>query len=503
MPSGADRLARKHTDVRTGFKPCRPELSQYESPRRLDRARARRAPANREEGSRRPHRREVRFHDSQSRRSMKATMSTHPAPIAAVKGREILDSRGNPTVEVDVILADGTQGRAAVPSGASTGAHEAVELRDGDAKRYVKKGVSQAVANVNGPLAKAVIGRDTRDQAGLDAALIAADGTPNKGKLGANAILGISLAAAKAAAASSGLPLYRYLGGPNARVLPVPMMNILNGGAHADNNVDVQEFMVMPFGAPSFKEGLRCGTEVFHALKGVLKGRGLNTAVGDEGGFAPNLKSNEEAIEVILEAIKKAGYTAGKDVFLALDVASTEFFKDGIYTLENDSQPKKTPEQMVEFLANWSRQYPIRSIEDGCAEDDWHGWKLLTEAIGDRVQLVGDDLFVTNSVRLKKGIEEGIANSILVKVNQIGTLTETLDAVGLAQRNKYSAVLSHRSGETEDTTIADIAVATNCGQIKTGSASRSDRIAKYNQLLRIEEELGSTAIYGAGLWSKA
>jgi len=423
-------------------------------------------------------------------------MSTHPAPIAAVRGREILDSRGNPTVEVDVILADGTIGRAAVPSGASTGAHEAVELRDGDAKRYLGKGVTQAVQNVNDALAKAVIGLDAANQTSLDAALIAADGTENKGNLGANAILGVSMAAAKAAAAAHGLPLYRYLGGVDARVLPVPMMNILNGGAHADNNVDVQEFMVMPTGAPSFREALRCGAEIFHSLKAVLKGKGLNTAVGDEGGFAPNLKSNEEAIEVILQAIEKAGYSAGKDVFLALDVASTEFFKDGVYTLENEKAPKKTPEQMVEFLTSWVKQYPIRSIEDGCAEDDWHGWKLLTQAVGDSVQLVGDDLFVTNSNRLKFGIDGGVANSILVKVNQIGTLTETLDAVKLAQRNKYSAVISHRSGETEDATIADIAVATNAGQIKTGSASRSDRIAKYNQLLRIEEELGSSARYG-------
>ena len=422
------------------------------------------------------------------------------APIATVHGREILDSRGNPTVEVDVTLADGTLGRAAVPSGASTGAHEAVELRDGDKKRYLGKGVTQAVAHVNGALAKAAVGLDASDQAGLDAALIAADGTPNKGKLGANAILGVSMAAAKAAAAAHGLSLYRYLGGTNARVLPVPMMNILNGGAHADNNVDVQEFMVMPFGVDSFREALRCGAEIFHNLKVVLKGKGLNTSVGDEGGFAPNLKSNEEAIEVILQAIDKAGYKAGTDVFLALDVASTEFFKDGVYTLENEAQPKKTPEQMVEFLASWSRQYPIRSIEDGCAEDDWQGWKLLTEAIGDKVQLVGDDLFVTNSTRLARGIAEGIANSILVKVNQIGSLTETFDAVGMAQRSRYTAVISHRSGETEDSTIADIAVATNAGQIKTGSASRSDRIAKYNQLLRIEEELGDQAIFGATIW---
>jgi enolase len=427
-------------------------------------------------------------------------MSKSTAPIAAVRGREILDSRGNPTVEVDVILADGTLGRAAVPSGASTGAHEAVELRDDDKKRYLGKGVTKAAKNVNESLAPAVIGLDACDQNGLDAALIAADGTPNKGKLGANAILGVSLAAAKAAAQASGLPLYRYLGGANAKILPVPMMNIINGGAHADNNVDVQEFMVMPFGVTSFREGLRCGAEIFHALKSVLKGKGLNTAVGDEGGFAPNLKSNEEAIEVILQAIEKAGYKAGTDVFLGLDVASTEFFKDGVYTLENEAQPKKTPEQMVEFLSSWARQYPIRSIEDGCSEDDWHGWKLLTESLGKTVQLVGDDLFVTNTTRLAKGIEEGIGNSILVKVNQIGTLTETLDAVQLAQRNKYTVVLSHRSGETEDSTIADIAVATNCGQIKTGSASRSDRIAKYNQLLRIEEELGADAVYGATIW---
>jgi len=427
-------------------------------------------------------------------------MSTSTAPIEAVRGREILDSRGNPTVEVDVMLLDGTVGRAAVPSGASTGAHEAVELRDGDKKRYLGKGVTQAVGHVNETLARVAIGRDPTDQAGLDAALIAADGTPNKGKVGANAILGVSLAAAKAAAIASGLPLYRYLGGVNARVLPVPMMNILNGGAHADNNVDVQEFMVMPFGAAGFREGLRCGAEIFHSLKAVLKGKGLNTAVGDEGGFAPNLKSNEEAIEVILQAIEKAGYRPGHDVFLALDVASTEFFKDGVYTLENESHSRKTPEQMVEFLTKWANAYPIRSIEDGCAEDDWTGWSLLTQAIGARVQLVGDDLFVTNTTRLARGIADGIANSILVKVNQIGSLTETLDAVGMAQRNKYTAVLSHRSGETEDTTIADIAVATNCGQIKTGSASRSDRIAKYNQLLRIEEDLGADAVYGATIW---
>src|SRR5215218_218669 len=351
--------------------------------------------------------------------------------IVDIIGREILDSRGNPTVEVDVVLEDGSLGRAAVPSGASTGAHEAVELRDGDKSRYLGKGVTQAVENVNTALAAVAVGRDAADQAGLDRALMAADGTENKGKLGANAILGVSMAAAKAAAAAHGLPLYRYLGGTNARVLPVPMMNILNGGAHADNNVDIQEFMVMPTGATSFREALRCGAEVFHSLKAVLKGKGLNTAVGDEGGFAPNLKSNEEAIEVILQAIDKAGYGAGKDVFLALDVAATEFFKDGVYHLENESQPKKTPEQMVEFLASWARQYPIRSIEDGCSEDDWHGWKLLTQTLGQSVQLVGDDLFVTNTKRLRKGIDQEIANSILVKVNQIGTLTETLEAVAL------------------------------------------------------------------------
>jgi enolase len=419
-----------------------------------------------------------------------------PDQIAAVHGRQILDSRGNPTVEVEVVLADGSFGRAAVPSGASTGAHEAVELRDGDSKRFLGKGVTKAVKNVNNALAKVAIGLSASDQTALDHALIEADGTPNKGKLGANAILGVSMAAAKAAAVHHGLPLYRYLGGVHAHVLPVPMMNILNGGAHADNNVDIQEFMVMPEGAPSFSEALRWGAEVFHNLKTVLKARKLNTAVGDEGGFAPDLKSNEEAIEVILKAIEKAGYKAGRDIVLALDPAATEFYKDGVYTLAAESQPRKSPEQMVEFWASWVRQYPIRSIEDGCAEDDWKGWKLLTQTLGSKVQLVGDDLFVTNPERLRKGINEGVANSILVKVNQIGTLTETLEAVQLAQRNRYTTVISHRSGETEDATIADIAVATNAGQIKTGSASRSDRIAKYNQLLRIEEELGSSAVFG-------
>ena len=422
-------------------------------------------------------------------------MSTHTAPISAVRGREILDSRGNPTLEVEVVLDDGSVGSAAVPSGASTGAHEAIELRDGDKSRYGGKGVTQAVEHVNNALAKVAVGRDAGDQPGLDRALIEADGTPNKAKVGANAILGVSLAAAKAAAGAHGLPLYRYLGGVNARVLPVPMMNILNGGAHADNNVDVQEFMVMPLGAATFRDALRCGAEIFHSLKSVLKSRGLNTSVGDEGGFAPSLKSNEEAIEVILQAIDKAGYGAGKDVFLALDVAATEFFKDGVYHLENESQPKKTPEQMVEFLASWARQYPIRSIEDGCSEDDWHGWKLLTQALGATVQLVGDDLFVTNTERLARGIETGVANSILVKVNQIGSLTETLDAVDLAHRAGFRCMMSHRSGETEDTTIADLAVATNCGQIKSGAPARTDRVAKYNQLLRIEEDLDDAARY--------
>ncbi len=429
-------------------------------------------------------------------------MKYSSAEIAEVRGREILDSRGNPTVEVDVVLVEGTMGRAAVPSGASTGAHEAVELRDGDKSRYLGKGVRKAVEHVNKELAKAAVGRDSLDQIGLDSALLAADGTPNKAKLGANAILGVSLAAAKAAAAFAGLPLYRYIGGVGARVLPAPMMNILNGGAHADNNVDVQEFMVMPLAASSFSEALRCGAEVFHSLKSVLKGKGLNTAVGDEGGFAPSLKSNVEAIEVIMLAIEKAGYKPGADVQIALDVAATELFKDGVYVLENDPKPKKTPAEMVELLESWVRQYPICSIEDGCSEDDWTGWKLLTDKLGKKVQIVGDDLFVTNTQRLSKGIDEGIANSILVKVNQIGSLTETLDAVGLAMRNRYTAVISHRSGETEDSTIADIAVATNAGQIKTGSASRSDRIAKYNQLLRIEQELGASAIYGGKLWPK-
>jgi enolase len=413
--------------------------------------------------------------------------------IADIIGREILDSRGNPTIEVDVTLENGITGRAAVPSGASTGEHEAVELRDGDKSRYGGKGVRNAVEHVNNTIAGELTGYDAQQQVDLDTIMIHLDGTPNKSKLGANAILGVSLAAAKAAALSLHLPLYRYIGGTNAKLLPVPMMNILNGGKHADNNVDIQEFMVVPAAAPSFAEALRMGTEVFHALKGVLKGKGYNTAVGDEGGFAPMLKSNEEAVEVILEAVGKTGYTAGKDVFLALDPASSEFFENGRYVFSKSDKSSKTPDQMVKYYEGWVRQYPIISIEDGMAENDWDGWKLMTDALGKKIQLVGDDLFVTNTEFLKKGIERGVANSILIKVNQIGTLTETLNAIDLARRAGYTSVISHRSGETEDATIADIAVATNAGQIKTGSASRTDRIAKYNQLLRIEEALGDAA----------
>jgi len=427
-------------------------------------------------------------------------LSTH---ISAITAREILDSRGNPTVEVEVALECGAFGRAAVPSGASTGKHEAVELRDGDAKRYGKKGVLKAVANVNEKIAPALLGMDAVAQSEIDAAMIHLDGTVNKGKLGANAILGVSLAAAKAAADACGLPLYQYIGGTNAKVLPVPMMNILNGGKHADNNVDLQEFMIMPFGAKSFREALRIGAEVFHALKSVLKGAGYNTSVGDEGGFAPDLKSNEEAIQVILGAIKKAGYKAGKDVYIAIDPASSEFYKKGKYVLEAEKKPEKTSGDMVDFYSAWVKKYPIRSIEDGMAEDDWAGWKKLTQAVGDKVQIVGDDIFVTNTERLARGIAEGTANSILIKVNQIGTLTETLDAIEMAKSNGFAAVVSHRSGETEDTTIADIVVATNTGQIKTGSLCRTDRVCKYNQLLRIEEELGGSAIYGSVLWRKA
>jgi enolase len=423
------------------------------------------------------------------------------ATIQQIRAREILDSRGNPTVEADVVLSSGAFGRAAVPSGASTGEHEAAELRDGDAKRYLGKGVRNAVANVSGPLAEALRGMDGLDQVGLDRAMIALDGTPNKGRLGANAILAVSLAAARAGAAECRLPLYRYLGGPLANVLPVPMMNILNGGAHASNNVDFQEFMVMPVGATTFAEGLRVGTEIFHALKAVLKSQGRTTAVGDEGGFAPDLGSNEEAVEVILQAIGRAGYAAGEDVVLALDVAASEMYREGGYVFHKSSGERRGAAEMVDFYRDWTARYPIRSIEDGLAEDDWDGWKQLTTGIGATTQLVGDDLFVTNTQRLSRGIEGGIANSILIKVNQIGTLTETLEAIEMARAAGYTAVMSHRSGETEDTVIADLAVATGVGQIKTGSASRTDRVAKYNQLLRIEEELGSAARYpGKSLW---
>ena len=415
--------------------------------------------------------------------------------ISDIYAREVLDSRGNPTVEVEVRLDSGAFGRAIVPSGASTGAHEAVELRDGDKGRYLGKGVLKAVENVNNVIAPEIIGWNALEQVAIDRRMIELDGTPNKGRLGANAILAVSLAVARAAADALDVPLFGYLGGFNAKTLPVPMMNILNGGAHADNNVDVQEFMILPVGAPSFREALRAGAEIFHSLKTVLKAKGLNTAVGDEGGFAPNLRSNEEALTTILEAIEKAGYKPGSDVFLGLDVASTEFFKDGKYHLEGEGK-SFTSAEFVDFLAGWVEKYPILSIEDGCAEDDWEGWKLLTDRLGGRVQLVGDDLFVTNTARLSAGIERGIANSILVKVNQIGTLTETFDAIEMAKRAGYTAVISHRSGESEDSTIADIAVATNAGQIKTGAPSRTDRVAKYNQLLRIEDRLGSVAKYG-------
>ncbi len=414
--------------------------------------------------------------------------------ISHVHGRQILDSRGNPTVEVDVRLADGSFGRAAVPSGASTGAHEAVERRDGDPGRWLGKGVAGAVEAVNGEIARAVTGIAAEDQAGLDAALVALDGTANKARLGANAILGVSLAAAKAAAAARGLPLYRALGGDAAVTLPVPMMNILNGGAHADNPIDFQEFMVMPVGAPSFAEALRCGAEIFHTLKKGLAEAGLSTAVGDEGGFAPNLASAHDALNFIMKSVERAGYTPGEDVVLALDCAATEFFSDGAYRMAGEGATL-TPQEMAAYLGELCDSYPIASIEDGMAEDDLDGWKALTERLGARVQLVGDDLFVTSKTRLAMGIERGLANSILIKVNQIGTLTETLEAVSAAHAAGYSAVMSHRSGETEDTTIADLAVACGCGQIKTGSLARSDRTAKYNQLLRIEEELGAAAVY--------
>ena len=419
--------------------------------------------------------------------------------IVSVHGRQVLDSRGNPTVEAEVELACGARGSAIVPSGASTGEHEAVELRDGDAKRYLGKGVLKAVGHVNGAIGKALVGVDASEQRSLDQKMLDLDGTANKSKLGANAILAVSMAAARAAANAYGLPLYRYLGGAGANTLPTPMMNILNGGAHADNNVDFQEFMVMPVGAPSFSEALRWGVEVFHTLKGVLKKRGYNTAVGDEGGFAPSVKSNVEAIEVVLEAIEQAGYKPGKQIAIALDPASSEFYKEGKYVFKKSDKSVKSSEEMAKYWAKWVADYPIVSIEDGLAEDDWKGWKLLTEEVGSKIQLVGDDLFVTNVKRLQQGIDKGVANSILIKVNQIGTVSETLDAIDLARRNGYTSVISHRSGESEDTFIADLAVATGAGQIKTGSASRTDRIAKYNQLLRIEEQLGGAARFlGAG-----
>ena len=433
------------------------------------------------------------------------------AIIEKIHAREILDSRGNPTVEVDAILKDGTLGRAAVPSGASTGEHEAVELRDGDKFRYLGKGVTQAVQNVNTEIAKALKGQDAEQQEKIDQAMINLDGTPNKGRLGANAILGVSLAAARAVATSKGMPLYEYVGGASANLLPVPMMNIINGGVHADNNVDLQEFMIMPFGAKTFKDALRMGAEVFHHLKKILHDKKLSTAVGDEGGFAPDLKSNHEALDVIMEAIAKAGYNAGDDIKIALDPASSSFFgKDkfggnvnpGKYVLCAEAQPVKSAEEMIEFYADLCNRYPIFSIEDGLAEDDWAGWKLLTDKLGSKIQLVGDDLFVTNTKRLAKGIESKTANSILIKVNQIGTLTETIQAVRMAQENGYTAVMSHRSGETEDTTIADLAVALSTGQIKTGSTSRTDRVCKYNRLLRIEEALGSKAVYAGPKLSK-
>jgi len=414
--------------------------------------------------------------------------------IIDIIGREILDSRGNPTVEVDVILEDGTMGRAAVPSGASTGAHEAVEKRDGDKARYLGKGVTEAVAAVNGEICQALVGMDATEQEALDAVMIELDGTPNKGRLGANAILGVSLAAAKAGADYSALPLYRYVGGSSARVLPVPMMNIINGGEHADNPIDIQEFMIMPVSATNIREAIRMGAEVFHTLKKELSAAGYNTGIGDEGGFAPAINSSREALDFIISSIEKAGYKAGEDIYLALDCASSEYFKDGKYELAGEGKSLSS-EENAQYLADLCADYPIISIEDGMDEDDWDGWKMLTDKIGDKVQLVGDDLFVTNPVRLADGIAQGVANSMLVKVNQIGSLSETLKAVDMAHRARYTNVMSHRSGETEDATIADLAVATNCGQIKTGSLCRSDRMAKYNQLIRIEEQLGATAEY--------
>jgi len=425
--------------------------------------------------------------------------------IEFIQGRQVIDSRGNPTVEVDVMLDDGTLGRAAVPSGASTGEHEAVELRDDDKKRWLGKGVTKAVENVNTKIAPELIGMDPRDQEAIDQLMVELDGTPNKAKLGANAILGVSMAVAKAAAEASGLPLYRYLGGPGARTLPVPMMNILNGGKHADNNVDFQEFMIQPWGFDNFQDGIRAGVEIYHSLKKVLHKQGMSTAVGDEGGFAPNLKDNEDALKVIGEAVTAAGYEFGKQIFVALDPACSELWdkdKKGYKFFKSNPDKILTSEQMVDYWTKWTEKYPIRSIEDGLAENDWAGWKLMTDRVGSKLQLVGDDLFVTNVKFLEKGIQTKTANSILVKVNQIGTLSETLAAVNLAMRNGYSAVLSHRSGETEDATIADIAVATNCGQIKTGAPARSDRTAKYNQLIRIEEQLGDAAVYGGKFWNK-
>ena len=414
--------------------------------------------------------------------------------INEIIAREILDSRGNPTVEVDIYLEDGSMGTAAVPSGASTGVHEAVELRDGDEGRYDGKGVLKAVDNVNCIIAPDIVGYDVTDQVGIDQAMIELDGTPNKGRLGANAILAVSIAAAKAAAAALGLPLYQYLGGVNSKVLPAPMMNILNGGKHADDNLNIQEFMIMPVGASSFAEALRMGTEVYHRLKNVLKSKGLNTSVGDEGGFAPMLDANEEALELIVEAVRKAGYMPGEDIVLALDVAASEFYKDGVYVFEAEEK-NRTSDEMIEYYAMLVDRYPIISIEDGLTEDDWEGWRKLTERLGKRVQIVGDDLFVTNTGRLSRGIRSGVANSILIKLNQIGTITETLDAIEMAKQAGYTAVVSHRSGETEDATIADLAVAVNAGQIKIGAPCRSDRLAKYNQLLRIEEDLGGLAVY--------
>jgi enolase len=415
--------------------------------------------------------------------------------IREIKGRQIIDSRGNPTIEAEVTLESGAKGRAAVPSGASTGEKEAIELRDGDKKRWLGKGVSKAVSNISKVIAPELLGKEAFDQAGIDRAMIALDGTKTKSKLGANAILGVSLAVAKASASETGQPLYRYLGGANARVLPVPLMNIINGGAHADNRLDLQEFMIMPVGASRFSEGLRMATEVFHSLKALLKKKGLNTAVGDEGGFAPDLQSNEEALGLISQSIEDAGYKVGQDIALALDCAASEFYEKGRYVLEAEKNPERSSDEMISYYGKLLDRYPILSIEDGLSELDWKGWKMLTEKLGKRVQLVGDDIFVTNVEIFSKGIKEGIGNSILIKLNQIGTLTETLDAIELAKRSGYTAIISHRSGETEDTTIADVAVATNSGLIKTGSLSRTDRVAKYNQLLRIEEELGAVALY--------